>query len=83
MAKHHVSISFSRDEPGHGGRLDCYDEHYTHMFHFDPVDGDLSEMLDKFELVLSALGYVLDGKKLVLVDVKQCEPDTSNVTTLR
>lgn len=82
MAKHHVSISFSRDEPGHGG-LDCYDEHYTHMFHFDPVDGDLSEMLDKFELVLSALGYVLDGKKLVLVDVKQCELDTSNVTTLR
>jgi hypothetical protein len=82
MAKHRVSISFSLSDSGRVG-LDYYDEHYTHMFHFDPVDGDLSEMLDKFELVLSAFGYVLDDKKLMLVDVKQCELDTSNVTTLR
>ena len=62
-----VQLSFDRD-----------DENFT--LGFNLKDESLGEVFDKLEIMLTALGFVLDGKMLNLVD-KEDNP-TDNASTV-
>ena len=57
-----VRFSFKR------GEVDDY-ESFKHNFNISEDNFPLSALLEKFELLLNALGFVIDGKQLQLVDV--------------
>ena len=59
-----VGLQFTRD-----------DEDFT--LNFDLKEESLGEIFDKLEIMLTALGFVLDGKMLNLVDKEDeaCESD--------
>ena len=56
-------------------------ESFSSSFCIDE-ENHLSTLLDKFELLLFALGYSLDGKTLRLVDVKDSDSLPNNVEHL-
>lgn len=77
MAKHTITLSFNRDTPNDID-TDNRSEYYTHTFNFDPTHQYLNIIMDKFELMLWALGYALEDRKLMLIDSNKTNED--NVT---
>jgi hypothetical protein len=59
------SLRFTRD-----------DENF--ILGFDLKDESLGEIFDKLEIMLAALGFVLDGKTLNLVDKEDVSVDNSS-----
>jgi len=56
-----VRFSFKR------GDIDDH-ESFKHNFNISEDNFPLSTLMEKFELLLNALGFVIDGKQLQLVD---------------
>ena len=61
-----VQLSFDRD-----------DENF--ILGFDLKEESLGEIFDKLEIMLTALGFVLDGKMLNLVDKETASEDRKSV----
>jgi hypothetical protein len=52
------------------------------MLGFDLKEESLGEIFDKLEIMLAALGFVLDGKMLNLVDKEDSSADNANTVEL-
>ena len=52
------------------------------IMEFDLKEESLGEIFDKLEIMLAALGFVLDGKMLNLVDKEDSSADNANTVEL-
>ena len=64
-----TQIKFSFKRRGGVEDYEIRNESFKHNFNISEDNFPLSALMEKFELLLNALGFVIDGKQLQLVDI--------------